>query len=56
MVEKLKIWVAFHVPRWLAYWCAIRVAAHGTQGPYSNQAVPDLTIMEALKRWDASRG
>ncbi len=51
MVEAITIKLAWLVPRRLAYWCAIRVIAHATQGKYSNQEVPALSAMEALKRW-----
>jgi hypothetical protein len=40
------------MPRGLVYWCAIRLMAHATVGRYSNQVVPELTALEALKRWD----
>ena len=53
MIEKLVIKLAWLMPRRLAYWCAIRVGAHATQGQWGNQAVPDLLFMDALKRWDA---
>jgi hypothetical protein len=43
--------IAWILPRRLIYWCAIRLMAHGTQGQWSNQAVPELTAMDALKRW-----
>lgn len=35
----------------MAYWCAIRVIAHATQGKHSDQVVPELGAMEAIKRW-----
>lgn len=47
--------VAWMMPRRLVYWCAVRVGAHATAGQYSDQVVPDLNVMEALKRWDAKR-
>jgi hypothetical protein len=50
-VEKVKLWVAWHVPKWLAYWCTIRVGAHATTGKWSNQIVPELTVADALQRW-----
>jgi hypothetical protein len=43
--------IAWHLPRRLIMWCYIRVAAHATTGEYSGTVVPDLTMMEALKRW-----
>jgi hypothetical protein len=52
MIEKLTIKLAWLMPRSLAYWCAIRVGAHATQGKYGNQEVPALLFMDALKRWD----
>lgn len=45
--------LAWAMPRTLVKWCAIRLMANATQGEYSNQIVPDLTAMDALKRWDA---
>lgn len=51
MREKILTWIAWHMPRSIVYWCAIRVMAHATQGEYSHQVVPDLTSMDALKRW-----
>ena len=52
MFDKLCMKVAYWLPRRLAYWCAIRVGAHGTICRYSSQIVPELTFMEALKRWE----
>ena len=50
--ERLLLWFVWKLPRKLVMWCAIRVMAHGTTGQYSNQNVPELTCMDALKRWD----
>lgn len=52
MRERLRRWIAWRMPRSIAYWCAVRVGAHATQGPYSNQEVPALLFMDALKRWE----
>lgn len=52
MIEKLLIFIAWRLPKQLVMWCAVRVGAHATQGPYSNQIVPDLPFMDALKRWN----
>lgn len=49
--EKFLIWFVWKLPRSVVYWSAIRVAAHATTGPYSNQNVPELTAMDALQRW-----
>lgn len=49
--ERLPSWFAWKLPKKVAYWAAIRVIAHGTQGVYRNQVVPELTAMEAIERW-----
>lgn len=54
--ERWALRIAWAMPRWLVYWCSIRLMAHATTGQYSSQIVPDLTAMDALKRWDAEGG
>jgi hypothetical protein len=53
MLEKITMAIAWRLPRSLVYWCAIRLGAHATQGPYSNQEVLALNFVDALKRWEA---
>ena len=55
MREKLTIWLAWKLPRTLVYWCAIRLMAHATQGKHSGQPVPELTGIEALRRWQNTK-
>ena len=55
-LEKLPYWFASIIPRWLVCHCAIRLIAYATSGKYSSQVVPELTAMEALKRWDEQGG
>ena len=50
--EKALLWFVYKLPKKLVYWSAIRVGANATTGNYSNQVVPELNFMEALKRWD----
>lgn len=47
----LRVIVA-HTPKRLVYFAAIRLGVNATTGKYSTQVVPDLTFMDALKRWD----
>lgn len=54
MKEWLAQTIAGWLPRRLVYWCALRVAAHATQGPYGTQIVPELFFMDALKRWESA--
>ena len=48
------MWVAWHLPKRITMWAAIRVGAHATTGKYGKygkQIVPELTFMDALKRF-----
>lgn len=51
MLEALYIKLSWLMPRRLVYWCSIRLGANATQGSYSDQIVPDLNFVDALKRW-----
>lgn len=52
--EKFVLWLAWKLPRYLVMWCTIRVFAHATTGEYSNTVVPELSAMDALKRWESA--
>ena len=52
MVEKAYFWLAWHLPRRLVYWCAIRVVGYATTGRYDHTIVPELTASDALQRWE----
>lgn len=54
--DKLLRAIVWKLPRRLVMWSAIRVMAHATTGPWSSQIVPDLTAIDALKRWDGESG
>lgn len=45
-------WIAWKLPRRLVKWCGYRIGAEATTGEYSNQEVPALTFMDAMRRWD----
>jgi len=51
-MDRFMRWVAWRLPRRLVMWAALRVVAYATQGDYSDTVVPDLTAMDALKRWN----
>lgn len=51
-LDALIRWVAWKLPRRLVTWCGYRIGAAATTGEYSNQIVPELNFMEAMKRWD----
>lgn len=52
--ERIAMAIAWRLPRYLVYWCAIRLMAHATTGEYGSTVVPELPAMEALKRWDTA--
>ena len=52
MIEKFWMWLAWHLPRVVVKWCSYRMAAHATQGVYGHCIVPEVTMIDALKRWD----
>lgn len=54
MRERAARFIAWLLPRRVAYWAFLRVAAHATVGPYSTQVVPDLTCIDALRRWEVT--
>ena len=51
-LQKLPYKIAAMMPRWLVYHCAIRLIVNTSDSKYPNQVVPELTAMDALKRWD----
>lgn len=53
--DKIQMWFAWGLPKWLVKWAAVRLAAHATTGKYGATIVPELTVMDALKRWDEIR-
>ena len=52
MKETIAVWVAWHLPRRVVMWCAIRLIAYATQGRWSDQIVPELGAVDAIRRWD----
>lgn len=54
MKDKIWIWLVWKLPKKLIMWAAVRLMAHATTGQYSKTVVPELSITEALKRWDTA--
>lgn len=50
--EKFMFKIAWLMPRWLVYFCTIRLVAYATCGKYGNTNVPELSAMDAIKRWE----
>lgn len=53
-LRKLPYWIAALMPKWLVYHCSIRLMVNATTGEHENQVVPNLTAMDALKRWETA--
>lgn len=50
--QKLKTSIAWSMPRWLVYWCFVRVVSEGTTHEYSDTIPTDITAYDALVRWE----
>jgi len=50
--ERVIRWFVWRLPREVVMWSYVRVAAHATTGKYGDTVVPELGMMDALKRWD----
>ncbi len=51
LLEKVYLRIAWMLPQGLVKWAFVRVATYGTVGKYSDQVLPELTIVAALERW-----
>ena len=51
LIDSFYSWVAWKLPKKLAYYAAVRVGVNGTNGKYSNTNVASVRFMTILKRW-----
>lgn len=49
--DKFWLWLVWKLPKPLVMWSTVRVVAHATSGEYGDISAPDITAMDALKRW-----
>jgi hypothetical protein len=49
--ERIKIAIAWALPRDIAYWALVRVAAHATAGEWGDQHPDTVSVMDAMDRW-----
>ena len=52
MKEKICRWLLWQLLWKICYFAMIRIAAYATQGQWSTTVIPDLTVMDALPRWE----
>ena len=55
MRERIVQAIVWRLPRDVVYWAAIRLIAFATTGRYGSTVVPELRVMDALERWEATR-
>ena len=53
---KLWYWLVERLPKTLVYFCFMHVMAHSTTGKYGNTVAPELTGMDAIKRYGDDNG
>lgn len=51
LTEKIANKIAGILPKKVVYFAAVRLIAFGTTGKYGNTVVPELSAMNALKRY-----
>lgn len=51
MIEKLCIWLAWKMPRRLAYYTAVRVVTWASTQGLANKEMGTITAVEALGEW-----
>ncbi len=54
MLERFWMFIAWHLPKELVKWAAVRLMAHATTGRYGHVNTTTTTIIEALQRWETS--
>lgn len=52
VTTRVALQVAWLLPRRVVTHAYCRVGAHATTGRYSGTVVPDLSMMDALQRWE----
>lgn len=50
-IERLLMWLAWHLPRRLVGWCYVRVLAEASTGPFSQKEMGTITATEAYLAW-----
>ena len=49
--ERIAIWVAWKIPRWLALWCFVRVSSEAITKQPESETFPELTCIDASRFW-----
>lgn len=58
-IERAAVWIADHLPRRIAFYAAVRVGSEacvGTPMKYGTKIAGQITVVEALQRWESANG
>jgi len=50
-MDRICMWIAWHLPERIVSWCFSRITAVATSGKYSSTVMSELSAIDALKRW-----
>lgn len=50
-MDRLRMFVAWRLPKRLVMWATVRLSAHATTGKYGDTVTPGLTVVDGLNRW-----
>ena len=48
------LWLAYRMPRELAYWCAVRIWDHAIKKAAKDEYLFDMTVIDMMIRWERS--
>ena len=49
--EKAVCWFVWRLPKWVVYWCGVRLFAHATTGPWGHEEAPAVKLVDAMDRF-----
>ena len=49
---KINMWLAWHMPKRLVYWCAIRMFTRAHITTYRNLEIGDMDFVKAMTDWE----
>ena len=51
---RLAMWLAWHLPHKIVYWCVVRVVTHAGMQTLADVEMGAITAVMALETWEAS--
>ena len=52
MIEKLTIWIAWHLPRSIVKWAAVRMFAVASAGKFATKDAGAITFFDGMEAWN----